>query len=314
MIPEFIKELWPHITATGALFLTVFGICHVVINKKDSRTAVAWAGIIFLFPYVGALLYLLFGINRIKRRATGLRDKSIRSFSAHQETACSAKELAHILPQQAKHLVMLEKLAGNITRRPLVSNTGLELLINGDESYPAMINAIENARHSVSLATFIFANDAAGRMFIDALSGAVKRGVQVRVLVDDVGSRFSLRPAFGALRRHGIIARKFMPTLLPWRAKYMNLRNHRKILVVDGTTGFTGGMNIALNNMLLEKPRHPVQDVHFRVTGPVVQASSGSICRGLAFCQRGGTPGRDLVPATGSCRYVNGTRDNGRPG
>lgn len=271
MIPDFIAKLWPHITATCAVFLTVFGICHVVINKKDSRTAVGWAGIIFLFPYLGALLYLLFGINRIKRKASQLRTKSIRSFSEPKEPICSTKDLENILPQESKHLIMLKKLVDNITRRPLVSHTGLEILINGDESYPAMISAVNNARHSVSLATFIFSNDAGGKMFIDALSGAVERGVQIRVLIDDVGSRFSFAPAFSELKRRGVRTRKFMPTLLPWYAKYMNLRNHRKILVVDGKTGFTGGINIAVNNMLGKKLRHPVQDVHFRVTGPVVR-------------------------------------------
>jgi len=271
MIPDFIQNLWPHMTATCAIFLTVFGICHVVINKKDSRTAVGWAGIIFLFPYLGALLYLLFGINRIKRKASELRTKSIRTFSAQQETTCSAKGLENILPQESKHLIMLKKLVDNITRRPLVSSTDLEILLNGDESYPAMVSAIEKARHSISLATFIFAHDAAGKMFINALSGAVNRGVQVRVLIDAVGSRFSFAPAFSELRRRGITARKFMPTMLPWYAKYINLRNHRKILVVDGKAGFTGGINIAVNNMLRQRPRHPVQDLHFRVTGPVVR-------------------------------------------
>jgi cardiolipin synthase len=214
---------------------------------------------------------MLFGINRIKQRASLLRTKAIRSFSALHDTACSAKELETILPQESKQLIMLEKLVSTITRRPLVSNTGLDILLNGDESYPAMVRAIEHARHSVSLATFIFANDVAGKMFIEALSGAVKRGVQVRVLIDAVGSRFSFAPAFSELRRRGITATKFMPTMLPWYAKYMNLRNHRKILVVDGKTGFTGGMNIAMNNLLQERPRHPVQDMHFRVTGPVVR-------------------------------------------
>jgi cardiolipin synthase len=296
MISDFIEKLWPHITATFALFLTIFGICHVVINKKDSRTAVGWAGIIFLFPYLGALLYLLFGINRIKRRASGLRDKSIRSFSAQQQTACPTDMLENILPNESGHLMMLERLAGNITRRPLVADSGLEILLNGDEAYPAMVSAIENARHSVSLATFIFADDDAGKMFVEALSGAAARGVQVRVLIDDVGSRFSFRQAFSSLRRRGITAKKFMPTMLPWRAKYMNLRNHRKILVVDGKTGFTGGMNISLHNMLRKNPRHPVQDIHFRVTGPVVRHLQEAFAEDWLFTSGEELRGEDWFP------------------
>jgi len=293
---DLLEKLWPHITATLALLLTFFGICHVAINKKDSRAAVGWAGIIFLFPYVGAFLYLVFGINRIKRKASELRNKSIRSFRARNANTRSVKGLENILPEESKHLIMLEKLVSNVTRHPLASNNSLEILLNGDEAYPAMINAIEKANYSISLATFIFAKDTAGKMFIDSLSKAVKRGVQVRVLIDDVGSRFSFVPVFNQLRKHGITARKFMPTMLPWRAKYMNLRNHKKILVVDGKTGFTGGMNIALHNMLLKKPGHPVQDVHFRVTGPVVTHLQETFAEDWLFVSKEELQGKSWFP------------------
>ncbi|MHC4271837.1 MAG: phospholipase D-like domain-containing protein, partial [Planctomycetota bacterium] len=87
---------------------------------------------------------------------------------------------------------------------------------------------------------------------------------------DAVGARYSFPPITRILRKRGIIVERFLPTLLPWRMPFMNLRNHRKILVVDGKIGFTGGMNIREGLILSQNPRHPLEDLHFRVEGPVV--------------------------------------------
>jgi cardiolipin synthase len=92
----------------------------------------------------------------------------------------------------------------------------------------------------------------------------------VRVLIDDVGARYALPRPDRALRRKGVRAALFMPALPVWRAAYLNLRNHRKVLVVDGKIGFTGGTNIRERHMLSHAPRHPVRDLHFRLEGPVV--------------------------------------------
>jgi cardiolipin synthase len=107
--------------------------------------------------------------------------------------------------------------------------------------------------------------------------------VQVRVLVDYVGSRYSLPSIVGKLRRAGVTTARFMPTFLPWRTMYMNLRSHRKILVVDGRTGFTGGINIRVDNMHSLNPRYRVQDLHFRLTGPVVAQMQEAFAEDWAF-------------------------------
>jgi cardiolipin synthase len=108
--------------------------------------------------------------------------------------------------------------------------------------------------------------------FIAALQSAVNRGVAVRVLVDAAGTRYSWPPITHKLRKAKIPFARFLPTsiLAPWRVATINLRNHRKSLIVDGRIAFTGGMNIRHGNMILENPKSPVQDLHFRVTGPVV--------------------------------------------
>jgi cardiolipin synthase len=143
-------------------------------------------------------------------------------------------------------------------------------LEQGDHAYSDMLAAIDQARRSVALATYIFDHDYAGKLFMDALERAVRRGVATRVLIDDVGARYSWPSMVRLLTARGITVARFGQTRLPWRLPYMNLRNHRKLLVVDGRIGFTGGMNIREGHMLDRRPKYPVQDLHFRIEGPVV--------------------------------------------
>src|SRR5258708_312309 len=134
-----------------------------------------------------------------------------------------------------------------------------------------MIYAIESATTSISLATYIFDNDESGNLFAGALGRADKRGVAVRFLIDAAGTRYSWPPITHKLKHARIPFAKFLPAslLTPWRVATVNLRNHRKILVVDGQTAFTGGMNIRHGNVLTDKPESPVRDLHFRAEGPV---------------------------------------------
>lgn len=171
-----------------------------------------------------------------------------------------------------------------MTRSPLVAGNCVTPLVDGDSAYPAMIQAIEESSRSVTLITYIFENDQAGRRFLEALRSAVSRGVGVRVIIDDVGARYSWQPMPRVLRRAGIPVATFLSTLIPWRFRYSNLRTHRKIMVIDGTVGFTGGMNISKGNCRNLGPRNPIQDLHFRITGPIVAQLQAAFAEDWAFC------------------------------
>lgn len=263
-------QLWPYLTAAATLLLSLAATAHAIIYKRDSRAAVGWVGLIWLAPLIGPVLYLLLGINRIRRRAAGIREDERAHVRSVDHGICDLEQLAGMLPEDRQHLVEMARLNQRLTQLDLMSGNRIEPLLNGDAAYPAMSDAIRAANRSVTLATYIFDNDQAGRRFMDVLSEAVHRGVDVRVLIDAVGARYSLPPVTHHLRMEGIRTARFMPSYLPWTTPYFNLRNHRKILVVDGQTGFTGGMNIRHGNVLAEKPAHPVRDLHFRVQGPVV--------------------------------------------
>jgi cardiolipin synthase len=259
-----------YLVAALALLLSIIGSAHAVLYKRDSRSAVLWVGFIWLVPLGGAVLYFILGVNRIRRRAMLLRGSMERCRTAPHATPCQPDELEHHLPPRAGHLKSLAEAVHKLTLRPLVPGNRIELLVNGDQAYPAMLEAIANAKHSIALCTYIFDRDEVGLAFARSLGAAVRRGVEVRVLIDATGSHYSWPPIGGALRAEKVRFARFLPTFPIWQLLSLNMRNHRKILVVDGKTGFTGGMNLRIGHCLEKKPPSPVQDLQFRIEGPLV--------------------------------------------
>ncbi len=244
--------------------ISVLAAAHVVLHKRNARAAVAWVGVIWLTPFLGVTLYILLGINRIERHAKRIRPASMIAIEAC--TVPIANEDSITQPS----LRDLMRLGERITGLPLTEGNAVQPLINGDEAYPEMIKAIDGAQRSITMATYIFDRDRVGLKFVEALGRAVKRGVEVRVLIDNVGASYRIPTIRRALLNAGVKVEFFLPTLLPWRLHYSNLRNHRKLLIIDGETAFTGGMNIRAGNELLVSKRGLIRDLHFRVKGPVV--------------------------------------------
>ncbi|HEX3997220.1 MAG TPA: cardiolipin synthase [Pirellulales bacterium] len=265
-----LHDFWQYVFTGGMLIATIVASCHAALTKRNVRGAIGWVGIIWLVPIVGVALYALLGINRIKRRGTLLRSGQYRAEPRALEREVPAEQLEKTLTAHNHHMRTLVELVGRVTHRPLLAGNRIETLAGGDAAYPAMLAAIDAATQSVSLMSYIFDNDRLGQRFVDALKGAVERGVEVRVLVDAIGSRYSFPSIIGKLVRAGIRAERFLESLLPGYFAYANLRNHRKIMVVDGRIGFTGGLNIRAAEMLSLHTRSPIQDLHFRLTGPVV--------------------------------------------
>ena len=229
---------------------------HAVIYKREPRSAALWVLLVWLLPIAGAVLYVFFGVNRVQRRAARLRRDLVR--------VRTTSESDERLP--VTELVPLARLVGEVVERPLLPGNSIVPLVDGDEAYPAMLQAIDEARTSVALASYIFHADGIGENFVNALIRARQRGVAVRVLIDDVSCRFSLHSPAKRLRQAGVSVGDFNPPLVPARLNAFNLRNHRKILVVDGELGFTGGMNIDRRYW----GESAYRDTHFRLNGPVV--------------------------------------------
>ncbi|MCL7971731.1 MAG: phospholipase D-like domain-containing protein [marine benthic group bacterium] len=263
-----LQTAWPYIAATLAFLLSLLVSAHILLHKREVRAAVGWIGLAWLAPVVGSLLYLVFGINRIKRRGSEIHASMDRVPVPRRLPATLTPPLP--APPLDESLRELARSVDRVTRNELLAGNRIEPLRNGDAAYPEMLRAIREARTSVALATYIFDMDRAGREFADALAEAVSRGVHVRVLIDGVGAAYSRPRAPGVLRELGIQVGQFGGGMVPWRMPYVNLRNHRKILVVDGSVGFTGGMNIRESSYLALGTRYPTRDLHFKLEGPVV--------------------------------------------
>lgn len=290
-------DLWPFFLAAAIPIAQAAAAVHLVLRKRDVRAAVGWMGLIWLVPVVGVILYYLLGINRIRRKARSLRGERAGYDAWVAEGRPSGAELEAQLGPAAKSVAELVPLGDRVTGRPLLAGNAVTPLVDGDEAYPAMLEAIAGAGESITLLTYIFGNDGVGRRFLEALREAVQRGVEVRVLIDDVGAQYSTPSIVRALKRAGVPVARFMPTVLHWRMPYFNLRNHRKIMVVDGRLAFTGGMNIRAEFWRGEDLDHFARDLHFRLEGPVVSEIQEVFAEDWTFTTRERLEGRPWFPA-----------------
>ncbi len=273
---DHLSFFWPHLAVGFGLLAALFASSHVLLHKRDVRAATLWLATIWFVPMFGPLLYLVLGVNRVRRRAVSLGVQGTLQRPGPEN-------LGEPNPAAAEHLKLLAGVVNRLVAQPLVAGNRIRPLVNGDAAFPEMLAAIEAAQKSISLTTYIFDNDAAGKKFADALGRAVQRGVQVRVLVDAAGVRYSWPPITRGLRRRKVRVARFLPSLAPWRVSTINLRNHRKSLIVDGRLAFTGGMNLRQGNVLRDQPKSPVQDLHFQVAGPVVTQLQEAFANDWAF-------------------------------
>ena len=246
----------------------------VLLTKSDVRAALGWIAVAWLSPVFGAILYFVFGINRVTRRALHFAKLEHERGSATGPDTC---------PPVSPNIAALSAIAQRVTESPLIAGNTVSVLRGGDEAYPSMLAAIDSARHSVALGSYIFRDDQVGRSFIGALIDAHKRGVEVRVLIDGIGSGYVLSSPLRDLEAAGIPTARFLHTWVPWRMPFLNMRNHKKLLIVDGTTGFTGGLNIGADHSRRRAPKEYVDGVQVRVEGPVTRQLMDTFARDWSF-------------------------------
>lgn len=251
---------------------------HALLTKHDPRSALGWTVAILFLPLVGPLLYACFGISRAESRA----NRNMR-LQARQEVEAAYFPSACIPTEPVpRHILRTEYIGRVLTRQNVCEGNSIQPLYNGDQAYPAMLQAIYAAKKHVFLCTYIFNAGRVASAFEEAMVRAAARGVDVRLLVDGVGMYYSWRKSWKKLSRHGVRTAVFLPLRLFPPNLGINLRDHRKILVCDNT-GFTGGMNIADTNLAIEKGLR-VQDVHFQCNGPIVEYLRRAFWLDWGFC------------------------------
>lgn len=260
----------------------LFSAGHALLNKRDPRAALGWLLACLGLPGIGAPLYWLLGVNRIQTRARSWQTRGAELFWQDSGITPPAEPPA-ISPTGALH--SMQRLANTVTRRPLLPGNRLQILHNGEEAYPAMLAAIAGASRTVFLSTYIFDSDETGLRFAATLRAAAARGVDVRVLVDALGERYTFPPARRLLKGSAVQVARFLPPLAGG-GLHLNLRNHRKLLVVDGQCGFTGGMNIGDRHLAARETPGRVIDIHFQVDGPVVAQMQQAFLEDWHFATR----------------------------
>lgn len=266
---------------------------HCLKNRRESSSALLWIFVAGGFPLIGPLFYLWFGINRVPQKAWHkhysdqkfLSERKAREDEAmplnywravHDSLATEPTDVFARELNSAMNVVLSDY--------PLLGGNSIEPLVTGDQAFPPMIEAISKAKNHIHIQTFIIGNDRIGKQFLDLLKQKAESGVSVRFMYDRFGSTHAL---FGGL----IKKYRNIPNLQiegwtqanPIKRQFqINLRNHRKIMIVDGKIAFTGGINLQVNNVTTpDEP--PIRDYHFKIEGPIVQELQYTFLRDWYF-------------------------------
>jgi len=253
-------------------FATWAGIPHLLLLKKRPSATLAWLWAIIFIPFVGALFYCLFGTDRLKRRRLKHRSRFTarpsRQLAPESATDGRTAILIEQLPERDRQFLQL---LSSINQLPVSSAEEIRILRDAKEFYPALEQRIQQAKHHVHLEFYLWRSDETGRRFLKLLTEAARRGVAVRLLLDGVGS-------FGLHRKHlkefraagGEFA--WFQGLDPKKGRFvLNLRDHRKLQIIDNAIAFVGGMNIGREYEGLDPRFGYWRDVQAEVTGSVVR-------------------------------------------
>lgn len=244
-------------------------VCAHILLTKTEVSAPAWIALVLISPFIGALLYWILGINRVERRARRFRGRRPRFVPQIKDPRLPFADLPTNQQRQLFHF------EAAVHDAPFLGGNRITPLFGAQQAFPDMLSAIAGAKHTIALSVYIFQLDEVGCRFVEAIKQAHGRGVRVYVLVDEIGSGTGKLAADLALAKDGIPTARFIPQRLKF-LPIVNLRNHRKIMIVDGEVGHIGGMNICLNygRGQSRRRREAVRDLHFRVTGPVLEQMS----------------------------------------
>jgi len=258
------------------LLLAITCVIHVLRSRKRASATILWVLTVVYLPWIGPIAYLLFGVNRVRRRIEQRQDKarllapSLRELPGQDGAVLGEADHSVFTGGCPEVLREFFRLLDNLTGLRAQASNRCTLLRGGEDVFASMHQAIDASRHSIHLATYILDNDSVGQGMLKALARRAAEGVEVRVLVDGYGSNTFPLGQVRRFRRQGVDLR-FLRQLKPFSGRFaINLRNHRKLLICDGTTAFTGGMNISARHLLQPSNGHGVIDYHTRIEGPGV--------------------------------------------
>ena len=270
---------WLSIYGIVSLVVHLLGIAnaaHAVMNVRSSRGAIAWAISLITFPWLAIPLYWIFGRSKFQGYSEAIR----QVYQQHEDAVHRAyDEILEFKVELPDRLATIEKLVSSISDLTFTNNNAIELLIDGEQTFTQMLEAIAIAEDYILLQSYIIHDDEIGNRFKDALIAKAKEGVRIYVLYDAIGSHDLNRSYIESLRQNGIAVNRFRSAKGKGNRFQLNFRNHRKILVVDGHTGFVGGLNIG-DEYLGKDPRFGHwRDTHLKLQGTIVKSLQGTFLK-----------------------------------
>ena len=248
--------IWPLLLYTGGLLAAA----DALWQGRTAQGTAAWVLALLLMPLAALPIYLLFGTRRFRgyRRARRRKDTHLAQRQRDIRNILSAAVLAPdavTLPLQ------------RLFRIPMLSGNSTELLINGHDTFNAILNSIRTARHTVCVQFYTFRDDALGQCFADVLCEKAAEGVRIYLLYDEIGSGGLNKGFLKRMTEAGIVVSRFNPIKLRNRTN-INFRNHRKLVVIDDHTTFLGGHNVGVEYLGKDPDIGHWRDTHVRVCGP----------------------------------------------
>ena len=269
----------------------ILTIIHVVLDNRQPAKTMAWALVIWFVPVVGIVFYLFFGVNTRKERL--ISQRSLDMLSKRSMLEFVEQRDLH-LPEEYKPIIDL--FVSENFSLPFRDNE-VKIHTDGYSFFHALLKEIASAKDHIHMDMYIFEDDALGNLVRDALVAKAREGVEVRLIYDDVGCWNVSNRFFERMREEGIEVAPFLPVRFPSFTSKVNYRNHRKIIVIDGRTGFIGGMNIALRYVKGTKPQ-PWRDTMLQITGSGVYSLQRAFLVDWYFVDRNLISNRKYYPHT----------------
>ncbi|MCR8642632.1 cardiolipin synthase [Paenibacillus sp. N1-5-1-14] len=254
-------------TSIVTTLMVIFVGLVIFMDNRHPSSTMAWIMILALFPITGFIFYVLFGQNYYKNRVYGRkaeRDaKAFLDLHAHRSD--------HVWKDFNEDQQLIFRLAQNVAKSPISQHTCTRILSNGDETFDSIIQELHKAEHHIHIEYYIYRDDCIGKQIQQILIEKSKAGVEVRFLYDAVGS-YQLPDAFlQQMREVGIETYAFNDVKIPFFSSTVNYRNHRKIIVIDGKVGFTGGLNVGDEYLSRSKAMGFWRDTHMLLKGEAVR-------------------------------------------
>ncbi|NEQ42403.1 MAG: cardiolipin synthase [Leptolyngbya sp. SIOISBB] len=248
--------------------LGCFNAAHAVMNVRSSQSAIAWSLALIAFPWIAIPLYWTLGRTRFKGYPEAIRQAYARYQARAPVVIENLKPYIQPLPADVKPL---EDLVHTLSELPFTSNNRVTLLVDGEATFEAMLQAIHAAQDYILFQFYIVKDDAIGQAVMAALMAKAQQGVRVCFSYDEIGSHQLGRATLRQLQRSGINVTAFKSTKGVRNSFQLNFRNHRKILVVDGAVAFVGGLNVGDEYLGRDRRFGEWRDTHLRIQGPAVK-------------------------------------------